>query len=145
MDRRSIQPQRNFPIDVDLPISASVSSARCRNWSSACSATAVNARITASDRGICPDPAPTMGVRREQPISTCSRMSFMTCSFSTECLLSRARELLARTKIVVGITYGPSSVPNHVPIQAKLLEPVYRFDVNDDMTDQPICRGARLF
>jgi len=62
-----------------------------RKASSACSATAINARITGSERGTVP--VPDGESCRSEPISTMARSSLMTCSFSTACNLSRVSDL----------------------------------------------------
>jgi hypothetical protein len=79
--------------DNDLRISANVCTQIGRNGSSTASATAMNARITVSESGTEPDAAAPCGSRRSEPIATIFRMSLMTCSFSTACLLSRANDL----------------------------------------------------
>jgi hypothetical protein len=75
-----------------LQISARVCIHIGRNGSSAESATAMNARMIGSESGTVPEPA-SCGSRRWDPITTIIRMSFMTCSFSIACLLSRANDL----------------------------------------------------
>ena len=64
------------------------------NGSSACSATAITARSTVSESCTAPGPGLfSVDVERTAPKSTTVRMSLITCSFSTECLLSRRRDL----------------------------------------------------
>jgi hypothetical protein len=77
----------------DLRISAKVCTHIGRNGSSIESATAMNARMIGSESGTVPEPAASCGLRRWEPTATIARMSFMTCSFSTACLLSRANDL----------------------------------------------------
>ena len=61
------------------------------NGSSACSATAMTDRTTASDS--CTDPEDSGESGRIVLSSTMVRMSLITCSFSTACLLSRSSDL----------------------------------------------------
>jgi hypothetical protein len=76
-----------------LQISSRVSRHIGLNGSSGCSATAMSARITESERGTFPCPAPLWPDPRSDPISMIVRTSFRTCSFSTACLVSRASDL----------------------------------------------------
>lgn len=54
---------------------------------------ATNARIIGSDNGIKPDPVFPRLSRFSDTMSTTARMSLMTCSLSTACVLSRASDL----------------------------------------------------
>ena len=74
-------------------ISANVWTHICLNGSSACSATATNARIIGSESGIRVDPVFPRLSRFSDMTSTTARMSLMACSLSTACLLSRANDL----------------------------------------------------
>lgn len=76
-----------------LRISAKVCTHIGRNGSSTESATAMNARMIGSESRTVPELAASCGSRRWDPITTIVRMSFMTCSFSIACLLSRANDL----------------------------------------------------
>ena len=78
----------------DTRISVNVCTHMGLNGSSGYSATAIRARMTASDKGTLPEPMGECVECRSEPISTIARMSLMTCSFSTVCLLSRHRDLL---------------------------------------------------
>jgi len=81
-------------VGLHVRISAKVCTQMGRKGSSACSATAIRARITGSESGTVPAPAATGDSRRSAPISTMERISLMTCSFSTACLLSRVNDLI---------------------------------------------------
>lgn len=63
------------------------------NGSSGYSATAMSARMTASESGTVPDPIAERDEWRSEPMSTTVLISLMTCSFSTVCLLSRESDL----------------------------------------------------
>lgn len=83
------------------PISARVCTQTGRNGSSACSATATNARMMGSERGMVFVPAMPRRSRGSEAISTIARMSLMTCSLSIACLLSRARDLFRKCEIPI--------------------------------------------
>ena len=83
-------------------ISARVKTQICRKGSSTCSATAMNALRTGSERGTRLAVVALYGDRCSAPIWTIARMSLMTCSFSTANLLSRDKDLRAVRKVQQG-------------------------------------------
>lgn len=89
--------------------------------SSGYSATAMRARMTASDKGTLPDPMAECVGCRSEPISTTARMSLMTCSFSTVCLLSRQRDLSTQVSDDTG-EGKVCEVLHHVPVQVLFSE-----------------------
>ena len=91
-----------------------------RNGSSACSATAITARMTVSDRGMTPVLAPES---RRVPTSTTALTSLATCSFSTACLLSRSKDLenqFNNVEYLNGITHLTIYQSNASPKQLTL-------------------------
>lgn len=96
---RKISNDRHYEMK-NLRISASVWIHTGLKRSSVYSATAIKARMMGSDRGTVPEPPPVWESWRTLPISTIVRISLITCSFSTACLLSRPRDLLTRKTLV---------------------------------------------
>jgi len=91
--KKQYQYRATVDVGIGVQISAKVWMQMSRKGSSACSATAMTARITVSDTGTNPTPFFASKSLRTVPISTVVRMSLMTCSFSTACLLSRRSDL----------------------------------------------------
>jgi hypothetical protein len=80
-------------ISEDVRISDSVWTQIVLKGSSGCSAIAMRARMTGSDRGTMLVVTAAEESGRTAPTSTIVRISLITCSFSTACLLSRSSDL----------------------------------------------------
>ncbi len=96
-------------------ISESVCTHMGLKGSSACSATAISARITGSDKGTVFEAVKLGEYFGSDPISTIVRMSLIACSFSTACLLSRVSDLMDSDKYYR--RGKPHDLLQNVPVQ----------------------------
>ena len=124
-------------------ISASVWMQISRNGSSGCSATAIIDRITVSDIGTTPGPLFISGSRRSVPTSTIIRMSLMTCSFSTACLLSRRSDLWQCLWVWILSSKGKSGSLQDVPIEC-ITQTTNRSCVNQWMSNHSVGGSTAL-